>query len=93
MTVQSIARPGQTISSTNYERRVGGKGANQAVALARAGGTVDLSGAVGEDGLWVIEHLASFGVNVGGVEVVKVCCLFARLVAEHLNQLCSGTHW
>ncbi|KAI0771450.1 hypothetical protein BC629DRAFT_770323 [Irpex lacteus] len=32
----SIVRPGQTLSSTNLTRRAGGKGANQAVAVARA---------------------------------------------------------
>ncbi|PPQ99852.1 hypothetical protein CVT24_009603 [Panaeolus cyanescens] len=35
--VPNIVRPGQTISSTGHERRVGGKGANQAVAVHRAG--------------------------------------------------------
>ncbi|TDL27796.1 hypothetical protein BD410DRAFT_330482 [Rickenella mellea] len=40
--VSSIVRPGETISSERYERRAGGKGANQASAVAKAGGSVVL---------------------------------------------------
>ncbi|KAI0267502.1 Ribokinase-like protein [Gloeopeniophorella convolvens] len=68
--VQDIVRPGQTISSTKFERRSGGKGANQAAAVARAGGAVRLVGAVGDDGAWLVRGLARYGVDVGGVSVV-----------------------
>ncbi|KAF8627545.1 hypothetical protein AX15_004379 [Amanita polypyramis BW_CC] len=67
--VQSISRPGETISSRNYKRRIGGKGANQAVAIARAGGAVDFYGAVGEDGEWVKAELGGHGMNVSGIIV------------------------
>lgn len=65
-------RPGETISSHGLSKRAGGKGANQAVAVAKAGASADLVGAVGEDGAWVKELLRESGVNVEGVEVVKV---------------------
>jgi sugar/nucleoside kinase (ribokinase family) len=73
--VKDIVRPGETISSTNFERRPGGKGANQAVAIAKALGTsgkVDLECCVGEDGRWLLRELEKMGVYAGGVAVVKV---------------------
>ena len=86
--MKQIVRAGETISSTHFERRPGGKGANQAVAIAKAlagsaRGKVDLQCCVGEDGRWVINQLEELGVFSGGVVVVKVdSCLSAypRLV-------------
>ncbi|KAH9000726.1 Ribokinase-like protein [Lactarius hatsudake] len=69
--VNDVVRPGQTISSTNFERRGGGKGANQAAAVARAGGAVSLVGAVGDDGEWLVRDLEGYGVSVSNVSVVK----------------------
>ncbi|CAK5276677.1 unnamed protein product [Mycena citricolor] len=66
-----IVSPGQTISSTNLVRRPGGKGANQAAAIARAGGLVDLVSAVGHDGTWVRDELTASGVNTESVAVVQ----------------------
>ncbi|KAG6908924.1 hypothetical protein DXG01_002703 [Tephrocybe rancida] len=70
--VRNIARPGETISSYRYERRVGGKGANQAIAILKAGGVVDFYGSVGEDGLWVKETVSSFGLDPSGISVSDV---------------------
>ncbi|KAJ7621326.1 Ribokinase-like protein [Roridomyces roridus] len=56
--VKDIVRPGETISSTELVKRAGGKGANQAVALGRAGAIVDLVGA-----------LQGAGVGVEGVSI------------------------
>ncbi|KAH9996251.1 Ribokinase-like protein [Russula vinacea] len=69
--VQDVVRPGQTISSTKFERRAGGKGANQAVAVARAGGDVSLVGAVGEDGTWLVRNLEGYGVSTADISVVQ----------------------
>jgi len=66
--VKDIVRPGETISSTSLSRRAGGKGANQAVAVAKAGGNVTLIGAIGQDGAWVKDQLKSFGVEVEGIK-------------------------
>jgi ribokinase len=70
-----IVRGGETISSTEFSRRAGGKGANQACAVARslssdsAAGKVELKGAVGADGVWVRDLLEGYGVGVDGVQV------------------------
>ncbi|KAK7680409.1 hypothetical protein QCA50_016649 [Cerrena zonata] len=67
--VPTIVQPGETLSSTHYERRSGGKGANQAVAVAKAGASVTLIGAIGSDGDWVLNGLKQVGVDVGPVIV------------------------
>ncbi|GAA6034682.1 hypothetical protein JCM8097_001115 [Rhodosporidiobolus ruineniae] len=59
-----IVRPGETISSSAYSRRAGGKGANQSVAAAKAGAAVDFAGMVGHDGEWLRETLEGYGVGV-----------------------------
>ncbi|KAI0688233.1 Ribokinase-like protein [Cytidiella melzeri] len=67
--VPAVVRPGETLSSSRFERRAGGKGANQAVAVARAGGKVNLVGAVGSDGDWVLQDLTHLGVDTSKVLV------------------------
>jgi ribokinase len=71
--VKSISRPGETISSSGFESRPGGKGANQAVAIAKAGGNVDFIGIVGPNGEWLIDELRGRGVGVDRMVVVQVC--------------------
>jgi ribokinase len=44
-----IPGPGETVQGTAYDEVPGGKGLNQAVAAARAGATVAMIGAVGDD--------------------------------------------
>ncbi len=60
---------GETLAATGYAVGLGGKGANQSVAAARAGATVRHLGAVGADGVWARERLAGFGVDVTAVAV------------------------
>ncbi|RDB30771.1 Ribokinase [Hypsizygus marmoreus] len=67
--VKTIVRPGETISSNHYECRVGGKGANQAIAITRAGGIADFYGTIGEDHLWVKKAVAKFGLDDTGIIV------------------------
>lgn len=65
----TVVRPGETLSSTYFERRAGGKGANQAAAVAKAGGQVKLIGAVGDDGTRLLHGLKSIGVDTSDVVV------------------------
>ena len=78
LVVQDIVHPGQTISSTKFERRAGGKGANQAAAVARAGGAVSLVGAIGEDGTWLVRDLEGYGVSTTNISVVQVLPISPR---------------
>lgn len=54
---------GETISSLSLSIQAGGKGANQAASIAKAGGDVYLASTIGTDGLWIKEKLESYGVN------------------------------
>jgi ribokinase len=45
-----LPSPGQTIAGSSVDEICGGKGANQAVAAARAGGKVAMIGRIGNDG-------------------------------------------
>ena len=70
--MRNIVRPGETISSDGLAKRPGGKGANQSVAVAKAGGYAYFMGAVGEDGYWTLEHLKEQGVDISESEHVSV---------------------
>lgn len=63
---------GETITGRSYHQLVGGKGANQALAAARAGADVRMAGAVGADadGTAITDVLRADGVDTGGLEVV-----------------------
>jgi ribokinase len=65
VTVDRFPRPGETISGHSFKTLLGGKGANQALALARLGARVSLFGRVGEDsfGDVYIEALKKEGVS------------------------------
>lgn len=63
--------PGETLSSTGYTRRLGGKGANQAIAISKAGAEVLLDAAVGFDGDSLLSELKAAGVDVAAVKTVE----------------------
>jgi ribokinase len=63
---ERLPRPGETVSGAVFERVPGGKGANQAVAAARLGASVSLTGMVAVDDL-ADEALA--GLEEAGVDL------------------------
>lgn len=67
--VPALPLRGETVRGANYSRHNGGKGANQAVALARLGQHVAMIGCVGDDddGTSLVSALAADGVDVGSV--------------------------
>lgn len=68
-TVDAIVQPGQTITSTAFSVDAGGKGLNQSVALARAGGRVFHAGATGGgDADMLMNILEDNGVDVSFVD-------------------------
>jgi len=67
--VNHIAQPGETIAGNSLDVFAGGKGANQSVALARAGADVAHAGMVGEDGRWLVDVLKQAGADVSQVRV------------------------
>ncbi len=71
--VERLPLPGETVLGGTFSRHFGGKGANQAVAAARAGAQVTMLGAVGEDqyGTDALEALRAERVDVSGVRRVR----------------------
>lgn len=67
-----MVRKGETIASTDYQKNEGGKGFNQAVALAKAGQKVYFAGAIGADGLFLKECLNGYGVDTMYLEVFDI---------------------
>jgi ribokinase len=67
--VEALPGPGETVTGGAFEMAGGGKGANQAVAAARAGASVAMVGAVGRDefGDRLLDELAGEGVSTAGV--------------------------
>jgi ribokinase len=61
--VPHIVKPGETISATDVKQFAGGKGANQSVALAKAGAPVWHAGTIGHDGTWLLDLLQKFSVH------------------------------
>lgn len=68
-TVEALPQPGETVLSSALATAPGGKGANQAVAAARAGAQVQFVGAVGTDPAAdaLLHHLAKNGVGTDAV--------------------------
>ena len=62
-----LPAPGETLAANSFRVGLGGKGANQSVAAARAGADVQHIGAVGRDGAWALDRLGEYGVGTGGV--------------------------
>lgn len=61
--VPHFVRPGETIPSSGYSVFPGGKGANQSIALGRAGARVYHAGRIGPDGGWLRALLEDSGVD------------------------------
>ena len=69
VSVRRLPAAGETVTGGTFARHGGGKGANQAVAAARAGARVAMVGAVGADDLGeeALRELADEGVDVAAV--------------------------
>lgn len=68
--VPHLVAPGETLSSQSMETILGGKGANQSVALAKAGVPVHHIGKLGAADSWACDALTQAGVNTEFVSTV-----------------------
>lgn len=69
--VPHFVRKGETLAARSLQVFSGGKGMNQAVALARAGAPTQMAGAIGQDGLFLLEQLRQAGAGTEYVQVLE----------------------
>jgi ribokinase len=67
--VDNFLKPGETKAALSRAVFAGGKGLNQSIALARAGLRPCHAGKVGAEGRFLVERLASEGVDVSRIEI------------------------
>ena len=94
-----IPRPGETILGGEFSMAAGGKGANQAVAAARAGGEVTFLARVGNDmfGQQAVEGFRRDGIDVSQVIVDPqapsgVALIFVAADGENSIGVASGAN-
>ncbi|RKN40139.1 ribokinase [Streptomyces hoynatensis] len=82
--VPAAPRRGETVTGREFRTVPGGKGTNQAIAAARAGGSVTMIGAVGEDefGPRLRAALAGSGVDTAGLRTVPGPSGTAHIVVD-----------
>ena len=68
--VSHHARTGETLTTRDFKRHMGGKGLNQSVSLCRAGARVYHAGCVGADGAFLRDYLQESGVDTAHVQVI-----------------------
>jgi ribokinase len=83
-----IPSPGETIIGSSFAMHTGGKGANQAVAVARLGYPSILLGAVGSDifGSSLLAALSGYGVDISHVKVTDEASGTATIVVDSAGE-------
>lgn len=97
--VPRIPKPGETILGGKFTTAAGGKGANQAVAAARAGGRVTFIACVGDDmfGEKAVQGFIADGINVDHISLDKeapsgVAEIFVAEDGENSIAVASGAN-
>ena len=81
--------PGETIIASSLALFCGGKGLNQSVAVAKAGGEIYHAGLIGEDGGMLVDQLVSAGVQTKHVarRTGASCHTIIRVDAKGQNSI------
>lgn len=89
-TADHIPVAGETVRGSQFQMHPGGKGANQAVAIARLGYPVELIGKIGLDlpGEQLRTHLQAAGVGLAGVEQTEGASGTAVIVVAQNGENC-----
>lgn len=69
--VSHFVKKGETLSAEELNVYTGGKGLNQSIALSRAGMETYHAGAIGMDGLFLLDQLKEAGVNTDFVKILE----------------------
>ena len=90
-TVETLPRPVETVLGPSYAAVPGGKGANQAVAAARAGVRTRMIGCLGSDGFgeMLLKSLTKAGIDTSAVRRVSQAtgCAAIGVDARGANQI------
>jgi ribokinase len=96
--VERLPAPGETVPGDTFRSAPGGKGANQALAAARAGAPVRMIGAVGKDAFAVeaLGLLKAGGVDLSGVReahaATGVALIFVDARGENVIVVVPGAN-
>ena len=97
--VPALPRPGETVLGGTFYTAAGGKGANQAVAAARAGGAVTFVACVGDDafGVQAVQGFQADGIDTTYVFIVPetpsgVALIMVDGAAENSIAVASGAN-
>jgi ribokinase len=87
---ERIPSPGETVTGDDFQVHPGGKGANQAVAVARLDYPVQLIGRLGNDSFaaQLREHLQSAGVDLAGLMTSEGSSGVAIIVVSRSGENC-----
>ena len=86
--VDRLPGPGETVRGSGFTTAAGGKGANQALAAARAGAKVRMIGAVGKDG-FATEALACLKdgkVDLSGISEIHAATGTAAILVDEAGE-------
>ncbi|MBP3329544.1 MAG: ribokinase [Clostridia bacterium] len=86
--VKNFVTPGETVKSKEYVKKVGGKGLNQSIALARAGVEVYHAGAVGEDGKFLVDFLKKDNVITDYINISEIPTGHAIIQVDETGENC-----
>jgi ribokinase len=86
--VGHLPRPGETVPGRDFATAPGGKGANQALAAARAGADVRMVGAIGRDGFAaeVLSLLLAGGVDLKRVRTAPGATGVAMIMVDEAGE-------
>ncbi len=86
--VDHFVSAGETLSSDSMAVNCGGKGLNQSIAAAKAGGEVYHAGKIGADGQMLTDELEKNGVNTDCLTVCDAKCGHAIIQVDKSGQNC-----
>ncbi|MDY3873673.1 MAG: ribokinase [Megamonas funiformis] len=86
--VEEIVKGGETIDSVSFNESVGGKGLNQSIAVAKAGGNIMHAGCVGKDGEILLQALKDNNVDTSLIKTVETASGQAIIQVDKHGQNC-----
>ena len=86
--IRKMPSPGETIQGIKFCQNLGGKGQNQAVAVARSGGEVAFLGAVGKDdnGKFIQNSMKENNIKAYLKDVEGVSCGIATILIDEQGE-------